>query len=425
MGKCPHCGSGNIRRRYRQHKRYNWRCRRCNRVFRGPKRFSAWQLVSLATVIVALTAGTFWWYSQQGTDAEQAPLDEASKSTMKDEMPTATAESVAVATQTPVLIAARVDAPPNPQAPIPTHTPEPTYKAIPTNTATPMPTQTPKPTSTPIPTRTPRPTTTTPPTPTLIPGRAELYRPVPLPQGLAYIWWYWGNNVRGLKSIDFDFTIHNDINLRLNKGMYLILFMSEISGTGYYFGIQTDVYDPSIGRGRGKGVIFSRWGTRDLSNVRVAPDGWSQSAGYEGDFVGVRRAYDWGEGDYRMRIAVDGEDDEGRWFGLWITDKTTGETTWCGSLRFVRFATLEPSGGTAPEIYGLGSVKPVNIPEWHISMQRPVGEGNSPSTEAHIDYSKVISNSDIIPDAKASVIHIYVGGATERTTEEGRISLDK
>ena len=37
VGMCPHCGSGNIRRRRRVHAFLRWRCRRCNRVFRSPK----------------------------------------------------------------------------------------------------------------------------------------------------------------------------------------------------------------------------------------------------------------------------------------------------------------------------------------------------------------------------------------------------
>ena len=38
MGKCPYCGSNSIRERYREHRRYKWRCRDCNRVFRRPRR---------------------------------------------------------------------------------------------------------------------------------------------------------------------------------------------------------------------------------------------------------------------------------------------------------------------------------------------------------------------------------------------------
>ena len=65
MGKCPHCGSRNIRRRYREHRRYKWRCRRCNRVFRAPKRgILLWLGIAVA---VAVAAGIF--AVQQGTVA--------------------------------------------------------------------------------------------------------------------------------------------------------------------------------------------------------------------------------------------------------------------------------------------------------------------------------------------------------------------
>ena len=379
-------------------------------------------------VTLMVVVGALWWYSRQGTDAElalPALLDESVYSTTKAVKPTEPPDMLA--TQTAVPLAARVDTPTSSaMPPVPAHTPELTFTAIPTHTAKPMPTHTPEPTYTPKPTRTPRPTSKTPPPPTQIPGRADLYKPLPLPQGLAYVWWYWEEKVRGFQAIDFDLTIHNDIDVRElpnDAGLYLILFSSDISGTGYYFGLQTDVHDPSVGRGRGKGLIFSRWGTRDLSNVRVAEDGWHESAGHEGDFVGVRKAYRWGAGDYRVRIAADGEDDEGRWFGLWITDKATGETTWCGSLRFDRFSRLEPAGGTAPEIYGAGATRAIDVPFWNISLKKPVGDMNSPSSEAYIDYNALIPNSNISYDRSDSTVHIYVGGATQRTTEEGRVSL--
>ena len=54
MGKCPHCGSKNIRRRYREHRRYKWRCRSCNRVFRRPKSgILLWLGVAVVVVVVA------------------------------------------------------------------------------------------------------------------------------------------------------------------------------------------------------------------------------------------------------------------------------------------------------------------------------------------------------------------------------------
>ena len=415
MGKCPHCGSRRIRRRYRQHRRYNWRCRRCNEVFRRPKR-SVWLWIGAIAVI---SIAVVYVYSQDVISIPLTParVDESVDSVVKVVTYTATPEMVA--SQTLVQLAAPVDTPT-----MTTMSPVPTYTAVPTHT--PRPTSTTRRTRTPRPTYTPRPTTTTPPTPTQVPGRSDLYKPLPLPQGLAYVWWHWEDRVRGFQSIDFDLTIHNDIDAREmpdDAGLYLILFSSDISGAGYYFGLQTDVYDPSVGRGRGKGLIFSRWGTRDLSDVRVAEDGWSQSSGHEGDFVGVRKAYRWGTGDYGVRIATDGEDDEGRWFGLWITDKATDETTWCGSLRFDKSARLEPTGGTAPEIYGAGTTRAIDVPQWHISLQAPVGDMNSQSSEAYINYSSLIPNSDITYDTSNGTMHIHVGATTRRTTEEGWISL--
>ena len=70
MGKCPHCGSRNIRRRYREHRRYKWRCRSCNRVFRRPK--SGILLWVGAAVVVAVVAGFF--AVQQGMIAPQTAL---------------------------------------------------------------------------------------------------------------------------------------------------------------------------------------------------------------------------------------------------------------------------------------------------------------------------------------------------------------
>ena len=61
MGKCPHCGSKNIRRRYQEHRRYKWRCRRCNRVFRRPK---SGILLWLGVVVVVVVVAAFFAVQQ-------------------------------------------------------------------------------------------------------------------------------------------------------------------------------------------------------------------------------------------------------------------------------------------------------------------------------------------------------------------------
>ena len=287
---------------------------------------------------------------------------------------------------------------------------------------------------------TPRPTTTPPPTPTQIPGRADLYKPITPPNHMAAVHWTWSSGYNGFQSIDFDFTIHNDVDvdfLHPDHGLYLMLDSGSVSGTAYYFGLQVDHgggldYDP-LNLGHGRRVIFSRWDTRDLSNVRKPEDSYVESADYEDDFISVRRGYRWGAGDYGVRIAADGEDDEGRWFGLWITDKATGETTWCGSLRFPykdSKALLENIHVSVAEIYGgpVG-IKPIDIPEWHITIQKPMADGSKQPAEAYISYTNYdgrssVPNTGVEYDSKEGSMHIYVGGATQRTTNEGWISLD-
>ena len=91
--------------------------------------------------------------------------------------------------------------------------------------------------------------------------------------------------------------------------------------------------EPHPTRSRGKGAIFSRWETRDLSLARFAEaDGWAQSSGHEGDFIGVRRLYPWGTGDYTARLAPEEHLPDGVWYGVWVTDLSTEITTWIGSL---------------------------------------------------------------------------------------------
>ena len=105
--------------------------------------------------------------------------------------------------------------------------------------------------------------------------------------------------------------------------------------SAFYFGLQTDVYDSALGRGRGKGLIFSRWGVRNLDDAKLACDAdcWADESGNEGNFVSIRRSYDWDEGEYRMRMAADGVDADGAWYSVRLTDIDTGETLSVGSLR--------------------------------------------------------------------------------------------
>ena len=243
----------------------------------------------------------------------------------------------------------------------------------------------------------------------------------------AYMDWRWGPSQSGFRELVTDITIHNDPgNWSDQHGYYLILIQNSISGTGFYFGLQTNA------NSRGKGLIFSRWGTRDLDNARFAEaDGWTESAGHEGDFIGVRRSYHWGAGDYRVRLAPDGLDDEGEWFSLWITDLKSYETTWIGALRFPPqdgTARMMPYSSATIELYGGGPIRPVDLPQWHVSVGRPVGDG-VPATWGFTNYPfddspNALLNSDVRYDPSEERAHLVIGSNTERRTRAERITFE-
>ena len=55
-----------------------------------------------------------------------------------------------------------------------------------------------------------------------------------------------------------DFTIHNDVELRGQNGLYLMLVAGDPSDVGFHFGLQTDVHSPQRPSTGGKGLLFSR-----------------------------------------------------------------------------------------------------------------------------------------------------------------------
>ena len=241
---------------------------------------------------------------------------------------------------------------------------------------------------------------------------------------MASIWWDWNPEQAHFRELITDITIHNDVgDFSDQHGLYLMLGSSYISDTQFYFGIQTDA------NSRGKGLIFSRWKTRELTNARYdETHGWTESSGHEGDFIGVRRLYNWGAGNYRIRIAPDGLESDGEWFGLWIIDIETDVTTWIGSLKFPLLsgeAKIKPNSYSTIEIYGIPMIRPIDIPQWHVSIERPQGDG-IPSTRGYTVYSSftgIVSNNDVNYDPLEDRVHLRAGGVTERKTAAGYVNF--
>ena len=267
-----------------------------------------------------------------------------------------------------------------------------------------------------------------------MPGRDDLYAEIDPPEHMAWLWWGWdrAESERGFEEMEIAFTVHDDVgDLPGINGLYLILCYGFISDRAYYFGLQSNTHSATLPvYDRGKGVVFSRWGTRDLALARYSEDdGWTQSSGHEGDFIGVRRLYEWGPGDYVARLAPDGREREGQWFGLWLTDVDAGTTTWIGSLRFPTVEGEARIGGpvySTVEIYGGAPTRPLDIPVWHVSITRPSGDGVPVrwGRSGYGMFDEDIRNSDISYERREGLVHIRVGGLTERESAPWEMSFD-
>ena len=252
-----------------------------------------------------------------------------------------------------------------------------------------------------------------------IPGRDDLYEEISPPAHATTIWWHWDARRAAIREMTIDFTIHNDVgHWKTMSGYYLMLGFGWISEVPFYFGLQTRIIEPGVTPVRG--AIFSRWETRDLANARTPSEGWSDSSGHEGDFIGVRRAYDWSSGEYRARIAPDGRDADGEWFSVWITDLSTDITTWIGALKFPLVsgtAAMAPDIATTLELFG-SPARPIDAPEWYVTVERPVGDGVAPArviTEYPSDNSpNPMRNSNVRYDASEAAADLRIGGIAER-----------
>lgn len=229
--------------------------------------------------------------------------------------------------------------------------------------------------------------------------------------GLHYVYWDFGRD--NFQSFNITIRIYDEPSFQ--DGLYFQMYQGFINDVGFYFGIQTDVYRPNVGS-TGKGLIFSRWETRDLSNAKPVDDGWTQSAGYEGDFIGIRKNYEWTTHTYRLKIAKVDTDDIGDWYGVWINDLDTGDVDYLGSIRFPRVESgrsgIKNHGISWTELY-YKKDQQTPIPSWHVSIKEITVDEGKPPLHATSDYSS-IQNTDIYYEEVEEEIHFLMGYDVER-----------
>jgi hypothetical protein len=154
----------------------------------------------------------------------------------------------------------------------------------------------------------------------------------PMPWGLTNIWWELPPQPE-FRSLAVSVEIAEDVP----EGCRLYIApvgLAWLGDTPFYGGLLVGAPLPDGGSGRI--ALFSRWHERRPDFIREAPGGFSQSAGYEGDFIGVRRPVPWRRGRYTISFAIIGRDPDGRgtWVGQSVRDDATGALWQIGALCF-------------------------------------------------------------------------------------------
>ena len=255
-------------------------------------------------------------------------------------------------------------------------------------------------------------------------------RRVGVPDVLASAEWGWEEATPDSSAIRVNFEITSDPeHFSEDHSFVLGLGYGHIGNSLFGFGLRTDVDKPGTDGSQGKGIIFNRWGTSDASNTRTTGDGWTQAGNFGGPFISVRRTYDWNKGSYSMRVAKDGDDDsDGRWFGLWITDLSSGVETKLGSLKFPLSGGNPPTISTRSHLHFFQSViaitgqSPLNqrdIPVFEVAVGLPDDPEGDPPNEATVGYSLLgrgINNANVSYDSTTRRVIMRVGGTTDKVT---------
>lgn len=161
-----------------------------------------------------------------------------------------------------------------------------------------------------------------------------------MPWHLVDLWWDLGEE-KPFESYTVDVTISDDVSSTNN--LYIApIGIAHLSKTPFYGGIQTQAdghtkSDPRI-RKIGPGFLMSMWGERSLDAIRPSIGGLCQSSGHEGDFISVRRPYDWSRGTYTYQVVrMDVEIIDGTphtWVGAFVRSHEKDENVFIGALRF-------------------------------------------------------------------------------------------
>ena len=224
---------------------------------------------------------------------------------------------------------------------------------------------------------------------------------------------------------------HHQRRLSADVNLYIApIGLGHLNKTPFYGGIQTQAdghtkKDQRI-RKIGPGFLMSMWGERSLDAIRPSLGGFCQSSGHEGDFVSIRRSYEWKQGTYTYRITrMDKEMIEGKactWVGAFVYSHEKDENVFVGALRFPgENLILARQLANFVEVYG--RQRPVSdIPKVTITFGNLKVNGQAVETPtAHAIYPKGVPDyADAVAQEKSIVI--TVGQPVENRTKR-RVEL--
>jgi hypothetical protein len=170
----------------------------------------------------------------------------------------------------------------------------------------------------------------------------------------------------------------------------------------------------------GKDLLFSRWGTWDPEDARVARNGWVENSGHEGNFVGVRAIYLWTPGEYKCELAPVDVDHHRTWYEFKATSKQRNQTVSAGCLRFPS-ANIETGGGSWTEVYsGASSERDVPFTEMRVSVVAN-GGGIRP-IRCDTTYNSNFQSSDAFIERGQLVLRS--GAEVQRLHSPGQFTID-
>jgi hypothetical protein len=251
------------------------------------------------------------------------------------------------------------------------------------------------------------------------------------PWHLVDLWWDIGRE-SPFESYSIDVDISGDVPP--TKNLYIApIGIAHLSKTPFYGGIQTQS-DGYTKRGQhlrkiGPGFIFSMWGERSLDAIRPSIGGFCQSSGHEGDFVSVRRPYEWKKGKFTYKVVrMDKEEIDGQaftWVGVFVHCQAKDEHVFAGALRF-KGDSLVLAGQVASFVEVYGPTIPVeDIPKLTVTFGNLIVNGNPVKVKgASAIYPKGVPDyAEAVPNEGRVVV--TVGQSVENRKERKTVLIGK